>query len=42
MCLLSPDEIQFLLLTHLQYDEKAQELEIDQAELALSLSDHTV
>lgn len=42
MCLLSPGAIQYLLMTHLTYDYGDERIEIDQAELAVALTDFSV
>lgn len=42
LCLLSPEVIQHLLMTHLTYNYCDEKIEIDQAELGVSLSEYSV
>lgn len=42
LCLMAPDEIQLLIMTHLTYNSQERTLQMDQGQLALSLTDHTV
>jgi hypothetical protein len=42
LCLLSPEVIQHLLITHLTYNYSDEKIEIDQAELGVSLSEYSV